>query len=106
MERNESNGGKAPKLMIDKPSDFLFHAAYTAYSKTWDENASEDARTKLNSIMLSFSADDSSSFYSQLDEFRVDANPDFRGRSMIRSQRKRAWRKEEEKKARRSRHRT
>jgi len=105
MERSEPSGEKVPKLMIDKPSDFLFHAAYTAYSKAWDENLSEDARTKLNSIMLSFSVGGSSSFYSQLDEFRAGANSDFRGRSMIRSQRKRAWRREEQKKARMSRHR-
>jgi len=105
MEKNEPCVGKASKLLIDKPSDFLFHAAYMAYSKTWDENASEEARTKLNRIMLSFSDSGSSFFYSQLNEFRVDVNPDFHGRSMIRSQKKRAWRKEEQKKARMSRHR-
>ena len=52
MERSESGGEKVPKLMIDKPSDFLFHAAYTAYSKAWDENLSEDARTKLNLSLI------------------------------------------------------
>lgn len=104
METDKSHGEKASKIMIDKPSDFIFHAAYMAYSKTWDENPSEEARAKLNKIMLSFSEDDPSSFYSQLNEFRKDASS-FHGRSKIRSQRKRAWREKEQKKARMSRYR-
>ncbi len=33
MEQNGSQDEKVPKLMIDDHSDFIFHAAYMAYSK-------------------------------------------------------------------------
>jgi len=104
MEKDKSHGKKISKLMIDKPSDFIFHAAYTAYSKTWDENPSEEARAKLNKIMSSFSEDGPSSFYSQLNEFRKEISS-FNGRPKIRSERKRAWREKEQRKARMSRYR-
>ncbi len=94
---------KISKLMIDKPSDFVFHAAYMAYSKTWDENPSEEVRSKLNEIMRSFSDENPSSFYSQLSQFRKDVSS-FHSRSKIRSQRKKKWREEEQRKARMSRY--
>jgi len=107
MEKEKTQGEGVSKLMIDKPSDFVFHAAYMAYSKTWDETPSEEDRTKLNEIMLSFSEGkgDQSSFYGQLSQFRKDFNSDFRARSRIRSERKSDWRKREQKRARMSRHR-
>ncbi len=94
------------KLMIDDPSDFVFHAAYMAYSKTWDENPSKDARSELNEIMLSFSKGeiDDRSFYSEIHAFRRDINSEMSIRSTIRTQKKRAWRKKEQRKTRLSRY--
>jgi len=106
MEKEKTQGERVSKLMIDKPSDFVFHAAYMAYSKTWDETPSEEDRTKLNTIMLSLSEGkgDQSSFYSQLSQFRKDFNSGFRVSSKIRSERKSDWRKREQKRARMSRY--
>ena len=32
------------KLMIDRQSDFRFHAAYLAYSETWDKIISQETK--------------------------------------------------------------
>ncbi|UCD26035.1 MAG: hypothetical protein JSV75_03750, partial [Candidatus Bathyarchaeota archaeon] len=60
------------KLLIDKPSDFRFHAAYLAYSETWDKTTSRETKTELNKIMSSLSEEEISysSFYRRLDQFR------------------------------------
>jgi len=106
MEQNESQSKKVPKLLIDDHSDFIFHAAYMAYSKAWDENYSEETRTELNRIMLSFSEgrEANQSFYAQLNEFSRDIDYHSYGSFKIKTQKKRAWRKKEQKKARISRH--
>ncbi len=106
MKQEKSQGERVSKLMVDKPSDFVFHAAYMAYSKTWDDTPSEEDRAKLNEIMLSFSKGkgDQPSFYSELSQFRRGFNSGFRVSSKIRSERKRDWRKREQKRARMSRH--
>ena len=46
----QSNEEEVTKLMIDKPSDFRFHAAYLAYSETWDKTNSLETKMELNEI--------------------------------------------------------
>ena len=96
------------KLMIDRLSDFRFHAAYMAYSETWDKTSSRDTKTELNEIMLSLSKEEMSysNFYKSLDQFRRSGakHYDYR-RKRIETQRKRDWRKKRARAARNSRYR-
>jgi len=98
---------EATKLLIDKPSDFKFHAAYLAYSKTWDKISSPDTRTELNSILTSLSKEEMSysSFYKTLDESRRRGSRHYEfSRQRIETQRKRDWRKKRNKQERNSRY--
>jgi len=97
------------KLLMDKPSDFIFHAAYLAYSDAWDK-APIEARAQLNQVLTSLSKGeiDMEGFYRQISQHRGEAGPDrysFGGRMRIETTRKKDWRKKEAKSARESRHR-
>ncbi len=98
------------KLLIDRPSDFKFHAAYRIYSQAWDENSSQRVGRKLNKIMVSLSKGEIGyqSFYKKVNQYRVEFNPEhYRGgvRTRIETQRKRDWKRSEAKSARNSRYR-
>jgi len=96
------------KLMIDRPSDFRFHAAYLAYCETWDKTTSEEEKMKLNEITLSLSEGkiSYSNFYERLDQFRRPGSKHYAySRERIETQRKRDWRKKQTKKMRNARHR-
>ena len=96
------------KLEIDKPEDFKFHAAYIVYSKTWDENSSEEVRGKLNDLMASLKSDNEdscASFYGAVSQFRKDSNPEFRHSGRIKVQSKREYKRTEAKANRTSRYR-
>ena len=98
---------QAPKLLIDNPSDFKFHAAYLAYSKTWDKIASPDTRNELNDLLTSLSKDEISypSFYTTLDDYRRRGSKHYEfPRERIETQRKRDWRKKRTKQERNSRY--
>jgi len=95
------------KLLIDKPSDFKFHAAYLAYSGTWNKITSPDTRTELNNILTSLSKEEMSysSFYRALDEYRRRGSKHYEfSRQRIETQRKRDWRKKRNKQERNSRY--
>ena len=94
--------------MIDRPSDFRFHAAYDAYSEIWDKITSREAKTELNEIMSSLSKEEISysSFYRRVDQFRRrDSKHYAYPRTRIETQRKRDWRRIKAKKERNARHR-
>lgn len=96
------------KLVIDRPSDFRFHAAYVAYSETWDKTTSEEKKTELNEITSSLSEGEMTyqEFYKRLDEFRRPGSKHYAfSRERIETQRKRAWRKKQTKSMRNNRHR-
>lgn len=92
-------------LSIDNPTDFKFHAAYTMYAKAWEDNASDEARSKLNGLIQALSEDEANygAFYGELSQFR-DPSSGFKSRGRIRGQRKRDWRRKEAKKNRLARH--
>jgi len=98
------------KLLIDRPSDFRFHAAYLIYSDAWDKNTLQEARTKLNEIMEALSKNeiDYENFYREMNQYRVEFNPEhFRGgmgKTYIETQRKSEWRRREERDRRNARH--
>jgi len=108
---NELNEAKntVPKLMIDKKSDFRFHAAYLAYSQAWDKADSQEIRTKLNELILSLSREEMEyeSFYERKGQY-MNEGPSFKryvyARDVIRTQRKGEWRRREKKAGRNARH--
>ena len=97
MEQEKEGHEAVKKLDTDRPSDFKYHAAYLAYSQTWDENSSEEDRNKLNDIMASLTDEEESfsNFYSDLSQFRKESASDSSGRSRIRTRSKREWRRSE-----------
>lgn len=103
---------EATKLLIDKPTDFKFHAAYMAYSDAWDKIESANMKNELNGILTSLSNDEMSyqNFYSALDDYRRNGGKrDTRhyefSRDKIETQRKRDWRHKQNKQERNSRYR-
>ena len=109
-QESKTDDAAVPKLLIDRLSDFKFHAAYLIYSQAWDENPSQEVRMKLNETMASLSKGeiDYQSFYKRVNQYRVEFNPEHYsggGRARIETQRKREWRRREAKDARNSRYR-
>jgi len=103
----EAPSEEITKLLIDKPSDFKFHAAYMAYSETWDKINSPETRTELNDILTSLSKDkiSYSSFYKALDEYRSRGSRHYEfSRERIETQRKRDWRQKRNRQERNSRY--
>jgi len=96
------------KQMIDKPSDFRFHAAYVTYSDIFDRTQSSDDKQKLNEAITMLAEDkiDCETFYRQIGQYRGHAGPDqfSGGRAFIETQRKRDWRRREERDSRNKRH--
>lgn len=96
------------KLLIDKSSDFKFHAAYMAYSDTWEKLASTETKAELNDLLKSLSKEEIeySDFYTTLDEYRRHGSKHYEyPRQRIETQRKRDWRKKQTRSQRNSRHR-
>jgi len=99
----------AVKKLTDKPLDFRFHAAYLTYSDAWEKVRSPEVKLKLNEILEALSAEkiDYETFYRQISQYRVEFNPEhFSGgtRTYIETQRKRDWRRREEREGRNKRH--
>jgi hypothetical protein len=98
-----------PKVLIDKPSDFRFHAAYMTYSDAFDKATSPETKQKLNESITALSSEqiDYETFYRQISQYRAEFNPDHfggRGRPFIETQRKKDWRRREERASRNKRH--
>jgi len=104
---NEATAPPVPKKLIDRPSDFRFHAAYLVYSEAWDRASSPEVKTKLNEIIEALSTDkiDYEVFYREVNQYRAGFSPEhFGGRTFIETARKRDWRKREERERRNKRH--
>mgnify|MGYP006269120539 CR=1 FL=1 len=97
-----------PKQMIDRPDDFRFHAAYLVYSDAWDKTSSAQTKQKLNEAitMLSQNKIDCETYYRQISQYRTRTETDQfgTGRTYIETQRKRDWRRREERDSRNKRH--
>jgi len=106
-QTEETQTEEATKLLIDKQSDFKFHAAYLAYSKTWDKIATSGTRAELNDILVALSKEEMTytSFYRTLDEYRRRGSKHYEfSRERIETQRKRDWRKKQTRSQRNQRH--
>jgi hypothetical protein len=95
------------KLLIDNPSNFQFHAAYVAYSDAYDKITDPEARKKLNQNITALQQNqiDYAAFYENIDQFRGEnvSKHNF-GRDLIKTQRKREWRRKTQKHDRIMRH--
>ncbi|MDH5448823.1 MAG: hypothetical protein OEY24_05955 [Candidatus Bathyarchaeota archaeon] len=105
----ESNNTSIPpeKLLIDKPSDFQFHAAYLAYSDTYDKTSNPETKKQLNQNITSLQQNqiDYHTFYRNINQFREETSPNHSyGRAQIRTQKKREWRRKSQKRERNKRH--
>lgn len=106
-QTEEPQTEEATKLLVDKPSDFKFHAAYLAYSETWDKLESSRTRNELNDILTSLSKEEMSysSFYRTLDDYRRQGSKHYEfSRDRIETQRKRDWRQKQTRSQRNQRH--
>jgi hypothetical protein len=104
----ETQPEEAIKLLIDDPSDFKFHAAYMAYSETWEKLSSPETKKELNDMLMSLSKDEMSysNFYRTLDEYRRQGSKHYEfSRQRIETQRKRDWRQKQTRSQRNQRHR-
>jgi hypothetical protein len=95
------------KLLVDNPSDFLFHAAYLAYSKAYDKAADPEAKRQLNDNIVALQKKDidGPTFYRNIDKYRAEDIPQ-RGfvQAMIKTQKKREWRRKVQRSERIERH--
>ncbi len=96
------------KLLIDKPNDFQFHAAYLAYSTSFDRASNLEIKKQLNQSLndLQENKIDYQTFYQNINRYRGEegGRHDF-GRSLIRTQKKKEWRRKTQKHERIERHR-
>jgi len=94
------------KLLIDDPSNFLFHAAYITYSDLFDSAMTIEAKQDLNKNIESLKENkiDPGTFYRNITQYRNDGNNRNRGRFTLNTQRKRDWRKKSQRSARIKRH--
>lgn len=95
------------KVTFGFESDFKFAAAYEAYSSVFDEISGFEDRQMLNDLISQlFNKEITySHFYREINRFRDEPAPRKFVRTRIEGQRKRAYRRSEQKKDRLKRHR-
>jgi hypothetical protein len=104
----ETKVAPVEKLLIDDSSNFLFHAAYIAYSDAFDKTSSEEGKKQLNENIMALQQNkiDCPTFYRNISQFRGEEGYQRGyGRAMIRTQKKREWRRKTQKQQRIQRHR-
>lgn len=106
-EPNSEEKTSPEKLLIDDPSNFQFHAAYLKYSDTYDKTTSPETKEQLNLKITALKEGemDYPAFYSNISQYRAEGGPHNRGRALIKTQRKREWRRKTQKRERNKRHR-
>jgi hypothetical protein len=94
------------KLMIDDPSDFPFHAAYTTYSEIFDKTGAPEIKRQLNENITRLKQHeiDIQTFYGNISRYRGDEAQRGYTRSFVGGQRKKDWRRKTQKQERIGRH--
>jgi hypothetical protein len=109
VEESGSSESTSPKkLVIDNPSDFQFYAAYLAYSNAYDKTVSLETRKQLNQNIKALQEKqiDYPTFYRNISQYRAeDGSQHDYGRTLIKTQKKREWRRKTQKHERIQRHR-
>jgi len=93
------------KLLVDDPENFQFHAAYLVYEEAFDKARDSQAKTELNRNILELSENkiDTETFYMNVSRFRKLDVPR-QERFSMQTQRKKDWRKKEQRQDRIKRH--
>jgi hypothetical protein len=93
------------KLLVDDPENFQFHAAYLVYEEAFDKARDNQAKTELNRNILELSENkmDTETFYMNVSRFRKLDVPR-QERFSMQTQRKKDWRKKEQRQDRIKRH--
>jgi len=107
QEPGSSEPASPEKLLIDNPSDFQFHAAYLTYSSTFDKATSPEARKLLNENITALQENkiDYQTFYRNISPYRTEEGSQRSyGRAIVRTQRKRDWRRKTQRHERIERH--
>lgn len=108
-EEPENKEASSPeKLLIDNPSDFRFHTAYLTYSGIFDKMTNTEAKGQLNQTITALQQNeiDFQTFYENINQYRGAEGQQFSyGRSFIKTQKKREWRRSSQKQERIKRHR-
>ena len=105
----ETNKNETPlpeKLLIDEPTNFLFHAAYLVYSELFDHATDAQAKVDLNRNIEALKENkvDCETFYRNIASHRrVDLGPRY-DRFAVQTQRKKDWRKKTQRQERIKRH--
>jgi len=102
---NQNDQPQAQKLLIDDPVNFQFHAAYLVYADAFDKAHDEQARTELNQNIqnLCESKISPETFYMNVSRFRKLDVPR-QERFSMQTQRKKDWRRKEQRQDRIKRH--
>lgn len=108
IDESSSNESTSPeKLLIDDSSNFQFHAAYLAYSNIYDKVTNPETKRQLNQNIRTLQQNqiDYSTFYKNINQYRTEDDPQHnRGRALIKTQRKRDWRRKTQRHERIERH--
>ncbi len=108
MIEESNNEPTTEKLSIDNRYNFKFHAAYLTYSDAYDKAPDAETKKELNKNIIALQQNqiDYSTFYEKMEKYRQDVAPQqHRGRTLIKTQRKREWHRKMQKKDRNERHR-
>jgi hypothetical protein len=93
------------KLHIDDNTNFQFHAAYLVYSDIFDHTTSDDTKREINQHIEALKKNeiDTETFYRNIAHYRnIDAPR--QERFSLQTQRKKDWRKKEQRQERIRRH--
>jgi uncharacterized protein YdiU (UPF0061 family) len=109
IDASDKNESPPPeKVLIDNPSEFQFHAAYLTYSNIYDKTTSIEIKKLLNQSIRALQQNqiDYSTFYRNISQYRTeDGSQHNYGRTLIKTQKKREWRRKTQKHERIERHR-
>ncbi len=105
QQPNEPNQPQVEKLLIDNPSNFQFHAAYTVYDEAFSKTSDLAGKEELNRNIKELAENKISAetFYMNVSRFRKIDVPR-QERFSMQTQRKKDWRRKEQRQDRIKRH--
>jgi hypothetical protein len=106
-ESSNKESTSPEKLLIDNLSDFQFHAAYLTYSNTFDKTTNLETKKQLNQNIKALQQNqiDYPTFYKNISQYRTEDGSQYsHSRTIIKTQRKRDWRRKMQRHERIERH--
>jgi hypothetical protein len=105
-EPNKNETPTPEKLLIDEPTNFLFHAAYMVYSELFDKATGAEVKADLNRNIEALKENkiDPETFYRNIAHYRQTSLNPYHDRFSLQTQRKKDWRKKAQRQDRIKRH--